>query len=134
MGARAPPLVDERAVGHGIYTSKTESPHLMHGWKIRIKGGDTILGTRSAVLFEIGEAPDDWVPRVGVTRVCVHATDPKTLIQTQIFVLDGISSSSPKYRRKSEMLNMGLTPKYIQISSLYALSLIFSSTLKGPTA
>src|SRR5438105_1891809 len=49
-------------------------------------------------------------------------------------VLDGISSSSPKYNRKSEMLNVGLTPKSGGNSSLYALSLIFSRTLKGSAA
>jgi hypothetical protein len=34
------------------------------------------------------------------------------------------------YRHKSEMLNVGLTPKSAGSSSLYALSLILSSTLK----
>jgi hypothetical protein len=49
-------------------------------------------------------------------------------------VLDSSSSSTRKYGFKSAMLNVGLTPKSTGRSSLYALSLIHSSTLNGPSA
>jgi hypothetical protein len=49
-------------------------------------------------------------------------------------VLDAISSSSPKYGRKSEMLKLGLTPNSGGNPSLYALSLILARILKGPAA
>jgi hypothetical protein len=49
-------------------------------------------------------------------------------------VLDGVSSSSPKYGCKFEMLKLGLTPNSGGNSSLYALSLILARILKGPAA
>ena len=46
-----------------------------------------------------------------------------------------MSSSYPKYGFKSAMLNEGFTvPNSAESSSLYALSLIHSNTLKGPAA
>jgi hypothetical protein len=47
--------------------------------------------------------------------------------------LDRTSSYSPKYGRKSGMLNVGLTPNSGGNSSLYALSLIFLRILKEPS-